>query len=86
MVMRRVEVTGFLNGDSLEGSLFRLAQGALDGGISDAALRSLVRLTCAAHGLEVAGLDQANFEEEHLGEMKSIQLIHRPTEGQVKMV
>lgn len=84
--MTHVTVTGFLNGDTAEGSLGRLGQAALDSGISDAALRSLVRLTCQAHDVKIAGLDAYEVDEEHLREMKSIGIIHRPKAGEVKMV
>lgn len=81
-----VEVTGFLNSDSPEESLGRLGQAALDSGISDAALRSLVRLTCQAHDVRIAGLDVHEFDERHLEEMRSISLVHRPKPHEVKMV
>lgn len=84
--MTHVDVTGFLNSDTAEDSLGRLGQAALDSGISDAALRSLVKLTCLAHDIKIAGLDMHNVEEAHLKEMKSIGIIHRPKTGEVKMV
>jgi hypothetical protein len=81
-----VEVAGFLNDDSVEESLGRLGQAALGSGISDAALRSLVKITCRAHNVRVEGLDTHGIDEEHLEEMRSVGLIYRPSRCQVKMV
>lgn len=81
----RITVTGFLNDDSLETSLGRLGLAALHNGISDAALRSLVRLTCQAHDVRVFGLDVHHFDEAHLAEMKQICLVHRPNPHDLKM-
>lgn len=81
-----VRVTGFLNDDSTETSLGRLGLAALDNGISDAALRALVRLTCQAHGVRVHGLDLHHVDEAHLDEMREISLIYRPNRTEVKMV
>ncbi|MCP9209649.1 hypothetical protein [Streptomyces cucumeris] len=81
-----ITVTGFLNRDTVEDSLGRLGMAALDSGISDAALRALVRLTCQAHDVQVHGLGVHRFEERHLEEMRGISLIYRPNPGEVKMV
>lgn len=86
MSVIRVTVTGFLNDSSLEESLGRLGQAALDSGVSDAALRSLVRLTCQAHNVVVGDLDVHHVDEKHLEEMRGISLIYRPNPGTVKMV
>lgn len=82
----RVTVAGFLNDASERESLARLGQAALDGGLSDGALRALVRLTCQAHGIKVTGLNRTDFDDRHLREMRADGLIYRPRPDQVKMI
>jgi len=80
-----ISAVGFLNGDTPEKSIGRLGMGVLPSGVSPLATATLVRLTCQAHNVQVAGLSRS-YDEEILRELTSIKLIFWPGGDTVLMV
>jgi hypothetical protein len=62
----------------LDDALGRLGMSVLRSGVDPEVTVTLVRLTCAAHGISIAGLHENGFvyPVAHLRELKSIKLIH----------
>lgn len=80
-----INEVGFLNEDTLKQSVGRLGMATLPSGVSPLATATLVRLTCQAHGVQVAGLSR-EYEENLLKELASIKLIFWPGGNAVQMV
>jgi hypothetical protein len=82
VVITKIE---FLNCDTMEDSIGRLGMSTLRNAVSPLATAALARLTCQAHGVQVAGL-HTWYEEEILKELHSIRLIYWTDGDTVKMV
>lgn len=81
----RINEIDFLNADDLADSVGRLGQSTLRSGVSSAATAALVRLTCQAHGIQVAGLSR-DYLNVHLEELHSLRLVYWTGGNSLKMV
>jgi len=85
MATVHISAVGFLNEGTPEKSIGRLGMGVLPNGVSPLATAALVRLTCQAHNIRVAGISRS-YDEEILRELASIKLIFWPSGDTVMMV
>lgn len=87
MSTTRINTVGFLNDTSHADSIGRLGMSVLKSGVSPSATVALVRLTCQAFDdVKVTGLDDFDYSDDDLRELKSISLIHWTGADWVKLV